>query len=115
MRALAAQHLLPGEGDDVELGEIEVLREGGRSGVADRQALAAGRDEVGVRHAHARGRAVPGEDHVTVEIDRGKVGKKAIVGGDLAGAGELQLLHDVRDPARTEAFPGDHVDAARAE
>ena len=37
MRALAAQHLLPGEGDDIELGEIEPLRERRRGGVADRQ------------------------------------------------------------------------------
>jgi hypothetical protein len=37
--ALAAQHLLPGEGDDIELGEIEILRERRRGGVADGQAL----------------------------------------------------------------------------
>ena len=69
VRRLAAERLLPGEGDDVELGPIEVLREGGGGRVADRQALAVGGDPVGVGHAHAGGRAVPGEDDVVVEID----------------------------------------------
>ena len=53
--ALAAQHLLPGEGDDVELGEVEVLGEDGRGGVADREALAVVRDPV-ARRARARPR-----------------------------------------------------------
>ncbi len=115
MCALAAQNLLPGEGDDIELGEIEVLRESGRGRVADRQALAVGRDEIGVRNAHARGRAVPGEDHVAVEIDGRKIRQLAVAGFDLANVLELQLLDDVGDPAGAEAFPGDHVDAALAE
>ncbi len=115
MRALAAQNLLPGEGDDIELGEIEVLRESGRGRVADRQALAVGRDEIGVRNANAGGGAVPGEDHVAVEIDVGEVGKLAVVGFELADVLELQLLDDVGDPAGAEAFPGEHVDAALAE
>ncbi len=51
MTALAAENLLPREGDDIELGEVEVLRKRGRGRVADRQALAVGRDEVGVRNA----------------------------------------------------------------
>ena len=50
-------------------GQVEPLREGRRGGVADGQALAVGGDPVAIRHAHARGGAVPGEDHVAVEID----------------------------------------------
>ena len=56
VRALAAQHLLPGEGDDIELREVELLREGGRGRVADGQALAVGRDAV-ARSARARRRS----------------------------------------------------------
>ncbi len=70
-RGLAAQHLLPGERDHIELGPIERLREGGRGRVADGQALAVGGDPVAVRHAHAGGGAVPGEDDVGGEIDLG--------------------------------------------
>ena len=51
------------------LAQVEPLREGGRGGVADRQALAVRGDPVAVRHAHAGGGAVPGEDHVAVEVD----------------------------------------------
>ena len=64
-------------------------------------------------HAHARGRAVPGEDHVAVEIDlspdRAARRRRASM---LAHVGELQLLDDVGDPAVAEALPGEHVDAA---
>ena len=49
MRALAAQHLLPGEGHHIELGEIQVLREGRRGRIADRQAFAVGRNPVAIR------------------------------------------------------------------
>ena len=42
MPSLSAQDLLPGKGDDIELRPVEVLREGGRCGVADRQPLAVG-------------------------------------------------------------------------
>src|SRR5271166_3612538 len=51
--SLAAQNLLPGKGRDIELRPGDVLRKSGRSGVADRQALAIGGDPVGVGHAHA--------------------------------------------------------------
>ena len=74
-----------------------------------------GRNEIAVGHAHARGRAVPGEDHVAVEIDRREIGQPAVVGLDDARIGELELLHHIGDPAGAETFPGDHVDAARAE
>jgi hypothetical protein len=103
--ALAAQHLLPGEGDDIELGKVEVLREGRRGGIADRQALAIGRDEIGIRNAHAGGGAVPGEDHVAVEIDGGKIRQLAVAGFDLARVLELQLLDRRRSPTRRRSFP----------
>ena len=53
MRALPAQHLLPGERHYIELGEIEVLREAGRGGVADGEASAVGGNPVAVRNPHA--------------------------------------------------------------
>ena len=116
MTALAAQNLLPGEGDDIELGEIEVLRKSSRGRVADRQTLAVSRNEIGIGNAHAGGGAVPGEDHVAVEIDVGKVrAARHNRRFELAGVLELELLDDIGDPASAEAFPGNHVDAALAE
>ena len=115
MGALAAEHLLPGEGDDIELGPIEPLGEGRRGGVADGEARAVSRDPVAIGHLHARRGAVPGEDHVMVEIHGGEVGDVAIAGGDDAGVLQLELLDHIRDPALAEAFPGEHVDAPRAE
>jgi hypothetical protein len=85
-----------------------------RGRVADRQARAVGRDRIAVRHAHAAGRAVPGEDHVGVEIDRRKIDDLAVLGVFTVGV-ELQLLDHVGDPARAEAFPGQHRRAARAQ
>ena len=115
MRRLAAEHLLPGEGDDIELRPVELLREGGGGGVADGEPLAIGRDPVSVRHAHARSRAVPGEDDVVVEIDLDEVWQFAIGRFERARVLELELLDDVGHPAFAEAFPGENVDAARAE
>ena len=115
MRSLAAEHLLPGEGDDIELGPVEMLREGGRGGVADRQTLAIRRNEVAIGHAHARRGAVPGEDDIAVEIDALQVRKRPIGCLDDADIRQFQLLLDVGDPGLAEAFPGDHVDAACAQ
>ena len=115
MRALAAQRLLPGEGGDIEFFEVEPLGEGGRSRVANGEALAIGRNETAVRHAHARGRAVPGEDHVAVEIDLRQIRQCAVARLEPANVGELELLDDVGHPAGTKTFPGDHIDAALAE
>ena len=78
VRALAAQHLLPGPGDDIELVPRQVHGEHGRGRVADRQALAVVGDPVAVRHPHARGRAVPGEDDVVRPVDRAEVGELAV-------------------------------------
>ena len=60
------------------LSQASVLREGGRGRVADRQPFAVGGDPVAVRHAHAGGRAVPGEDDVALEIDLGEIGQLAV-------------------------------------
>ena len=111
MGPLAAQHLLPGERHDIELGEIERLREGGRGRIANGQALPVGRNPVGVRHAHARCGAVPGEDHIMAEIDAGQIGKLAIGRLQDARILELQLLDDIADPAFAKTFPGQKVDA----
>ena len=111
----AAERLLPGERRDVELGPVEVLRESGGRRVAERQALAVGRDPIGVGDAHPRGGAVPGEHDVVVEVDLRKVRQLAIGRLQRPRVLELELLDDVGDPALAEAFPGQHVDAARAE
>ena len=115
MRRLPAEDLLPGKGDDIELRPVELLREGGRCGVADRQSLAILRDPVAVRHADARGGAIPGEDDVVVEIDLGKVRQFAVRRLERADVLELELLDDVGHPSVAKAFPGENIDASRAE
>ena len=89
MRAFAAERLLPVEGDDIELCEVEALREGGGGGVADGQAGAIIWNEIAIGHAHAGGGAVPGEDHVAVEIYLAEVRQFAI--GRLDAAHVRQL------------------------
>jgi len=49
---LAAEHLLPGECNNVELAPIEVLRKGGRGRVAERQSSRS-RDPISVGNANA--------------------------------------------------------------
>ena len=99
MLRLAAEHLLPGEGDDIELVEGKRLREGGAGGVADREPGSICRDPVAVGHAHAGSRAVPGEDDVAAEIDLREIRERAVGRLEHAHVGELQLLHDVGRPA----------------
>ena len=53
VRGFAAQHLLPGEGGDIELVPGQVHREGGAGGVADGDAFAVGGNPVAVGHLHA--------------------------------------------------------------
>ena len=115
MLPLAAKHLLPGEGNNVELRPVEFLREGGGGGVAERQAFAVSGDPVRIRNADAGGRAVPGEDHVVLEIGLGKIGQRAVGRIVYAHVLELELLGDVGGPVLAEALPDQHVDAARAE
>ena len=95
---LAAQHLLPGPGDDIEPVPGQRHGEGGRGGVADAEPFAVGRDPGAVGHAHARGRAVPGEDDVAVAARLLQVRQRAIVGLERAHVLEAKLLHHVARP-----------------
>ena len=85
-------------------------------GVAEGQAFAVGRNPVGIRHAHARGGAVPGEADIAIPgVNLAKVRQFAIGGGDRLAIGELELLDRIRHPTFTEALPRDHGHGARAE
>ena len=68
-----------------------------------------------VRHAHARGGAVPGEDDVGLRIDLGEVGDLTVSRVELGDVLELQFLDDVADPALAEGFPGERGDGPRTE
>jgi hypothetical protein len=107
MRRLTAHHLLPGEGGHIELVPGQVLRKGRACRVADRQARAIAGIASPFGQAHAAGRPVPGEHHVGVEIDLRKIDDLAVLRRLHLGL-ELQLLDHIRDPARAEAFPGEH-------
>ena len=54
VRGLPAQHLLPGEGGDIDLRPVDRLREDGRGGIGEGEPAALGRDPVAVGNAHAR-------------------------------------------------------------
>src|SRR5580704_8835605 len=115
MRPLAPENLLPGERHDIELRPIELLGKGRRCGVADRQPFAVAGDPIAVRHANAGGSAIPGENDVVVEIDLRQVRQFAVWRFECADVLELELLDDVGHPALAKAFPGENIDAARAE
>ena len=72
---LAAQHLLPGPADHIELGPWQIHGKGGRGRIAQGESLAVVLDPAAVRDAHPRGGAVPAEHHVAVAIDLSKVGQ----------------------------------------
>ena len=114
MRRLAAHNLLPGEGRHIELVPGQLHREGRRGRIAQRQPLAVRRDHRAVGHAHARGRAVPGEADIAVVIERGHVHDLAVI-GLMDTRIELELLDRVGHPAGAEALPGDHLDRALSE
>ncbi len=115
MRGFAAEYFLPAIGDDIELRKIEVLRKRSRGRVADREAFAVCRNPVRVRYAHARGRAVPGENHIVRKIHLCEIGQFAVRRlGDLR-VFQLQLLHDVGRPAFAERFPRQYLDTARTQ
>src|SRR5581483_3908219 len=80
----------------------------------DRQAYAVRGDPIGVRYAHAAGRAVPGEDDVVRWIDAAEVGYLAVIGGSYFGI-ELELFGDVGDPAPAKALPREHRHPPSAE
>eukprot|EP00128_Syssomonas_multiformis_P014344 Colp12_sorted_trinity150504_noHs@24235 len=106
MSALAAQHLLPGEGRDVDFLPVNLHREGGRGGVVEGQSLALRADPVQVRHAHSRGGAVVGEEDVVVGVRAGEVRELSVIRGERAGGVlELQVLDRVVVPALAEGLP----------
>ena len=115
MRALSAQHFLPGKGHHIELAVIEFLGKGCRRGVANSQSFALCRDEPAIGNPYAGSRAIPGEDHIAAEIHIGKIGQFAIGRFENPHIGQLQLLGDIGDPALAKTLPGKHVDAALAQ
>ena len=115
MRTLAAHHLLPRKGNDIELGPVEVLGKHRAGGVANRQPCAISRNPVGIGHARARCRAVPCEHHIGISAHRGKVGQFAIGCLQQANIGQFELLLNVIRPASAKTFPGQHIHRARAQ
>jgi hypothetical protein len=114
MRGLAAQHLLPGKGRDIELVPGQPLGKGGRSRVADRQPGPVGRDRVAIRQPDAAGGAVPGEHHIGVPVDRRQIGQPAI-GRLVHPRRQTQLLEHIGDPAGAETLPCQHFHRPRAQ
>src|SRR3546814_18685396 len=104
MAAFAAEHFLPAEGCDVDLVPRQVVGEHRAGCVGEGEPLAVVRDPVAVRHAHAAGGAVPGEENVVRPADMCQVGKLAAVGAD-DGRIELTLLRRLGDPTFAEAYP----------
>ncbi len=80
VRRFPAEHLLPGEGGDVDLAPVDGLREQRRRRIDEGEPAAIVGDPIAVRHAHARGRAVPGEDDVAVEVDIVEIRQLPVVG-----------------------------------
>ena len=93
---------------------VDVWANAARRRVAERQAGAVGRDPVGVGHADAAGRAVPGEHDVARRIDAAQIRDLAVIGSADVGV-ELELLGDVGDPAGAEALPREHGHRPRPE
>ena len=91
------------------------LREHRRGRVADGQAFAVASDPVGIGHADAGGRAVPGEHDVAVAIDLAEIGQLAVRRKKGADVFDLELIDEVGHPLAAERLPGEHVDAARPE
>ncbi len=115
VRRFPAEHLLPGERGDVDFAPIDGLRAQRRRRIDEGETAAVGGNPIAVRHAHARCRAVPGEDHVAIEVDAGEIGQMPVVGRQHARVGRLQLADDVGHPALAEILPGEHVNTALAE
>ena len=111
----AAQRLLPRPGRDIELVPRQRHGEGGRGRVAEREARAVAGDPLGVGDAHARCRAVPGEDDVAPGRGLRQIGQAAVRRLEQADVAQLELGCDVVGPGLAEALPGEHIDAARAQ
>ena len=97
---LAAQHLLPGPGHDIELVPGQLHRERGRGGVAQGEARAIVGDPVAVGHPDARGGAVPAEHGVARRIHRAEVRQRAIGCDQRARIGELAAASRCRSASR---------------
>ena len=52
MGALASKDFLPGECHHIEFGKIQILREGGRGRIANRQTLPVRRNPFGIGNPH---------------------------------------------------------------
>jgi hypothetical protein len=98
------------------LAKSMLLREGRGRGVADGQALAVRRNEVGIRN-DATPEVVPFQVKTTSRSKSTSARSGGAIGQHrrCARPCSLQLLDDVGHPAGAEAFPGQHVDAALAE
>ena len=72
-------------------------------------------DPVAIGNAHAGGGAVPGEHHVAVEIELGKIGQLAVGALEKARTSLSLIARPIGDPIAAKRFPGEHIDAARAE
>src|SRR5512136_3128084 len=105
MRRLAAENLLPAEGRRIQFREIEILREGGGRRVTDGEALSVGRDEVGIGHSNAGGRAVPGKDEIIAEIELREIRQLAVGRGQSPRMGYLELRKDVSRPVGGKTLP----------
>jgi hypothetical protein len=111
----SSQHLLPGEGGDIQLVPGQIHGKGGAGGVADGQPFAVGGNPVAIGNLHAAGGAVPHKHRVMGGIVLAKVGNFAISGLEDAGVLQLELFHRVGDPVFRKTFPGKQVDRARAQ
>ena len=114
MRRFPAEHFLPAEGCHIKFVPRQVHGKGRRGCVAKCQTRAIGRNSRAIRHTHAGGRAVPSEANVIVIIQRRHVENFAI-GRDMFGGLDLQLFHNIADPASAKAFPGHHLRRAFAQ
>ena len=84
--------LLPRPRHHVELLPGNLHGEDRRRGIAEREAAALGGNPIAVGNPHSRGRAVPGKDHVVLEIDGAEVGELTVAGVEHARV-ELWQYH----------------------
>ena len=115
MRGFAAQHLLPGEGHDIELVPGQFHRKGSRSRIADGQAFTGIGNPVAISQLHAAGGAIPHKHRVMRRIVLRHVRQLTVRRLEGARVLELELLDRVGDPVFGKAFPGEQVHGTRAQ
>src|SRR4029079_3857996 len=113
MSRLAAEDLLPGIGEHIELRPIEALREDAGRRVANGKALPVRLYPICVRYPDAGCGSVPGKDDIAREVDVGEIRQLTVSGLHDAPVAELQLLDDIDHPSLAEGLPGQDVDTAR--